>query len=103
MTARGWLGAAVVAVGLLILPLAFAPALTHLTLTFMKVDLMAFGGGGFMCRLDTRTVAGQSSGSATRARGCRCPLGLRSKLRRGNSEPDSSGHGVNLVIPAAGL
>jgi chromate transporter len=37
--------AAAVAACVLIVPLAFAPRLAQLDLTFMKIDLMAFGGG----------------------------------------------------------
>ena len=45
MTARGWVIAAGVALCVLLVPLAFAPVLAQLNLIFMKVDLMAFGGG----------------------------------------------------------
>ena len=45
MTARGWVIAAGVALCLVLVPLAFAPVLAQLNLIFMKVDLMAFGGG----------------------------------------------------------
>jgi len=45
MTPRGWAVAAVVAAALLLGPLAVDPPLASLNLTFMKVDLMAFGGG----------------------------------------------------------
>ena len=45
MTARGWVIAAGVALCLVLVPLVFAPVLAQLNLIFMKVDLMAFGGG----------------------------------------------------------
>ncbi len=45
MTTRGWIVAAIVAASVLLLPLTFAPRLAQLDLTFMKVDLLAFGGG----------------------------------------------------------
>ena len=45
MTRRAWIVAAIVAACVLLLPLTFAPILSQLNLTFMKVDLLAFGGG----------------------------------------------------------
>jgi chromate transporter len=45
MTPRGWLVAGGVALAVLVVPLALAPVLAQLNLIFMKVDLMAFGGG----------------------------------------------------------
>ncbi len=45
MTPRGWIVAALVAAFVLLVPLPFAPRLAQLDLTFMKVDLLAFGGG----------------------------------------------------------
>jgi chromate transporter len=56
MTPRGWLVAAGVAFCLLVAPLAFAPLLAQLDLTFMKVDLMAFGGGFTTIPLIQRAV-----------------------------------------------
>ena len=66
MTARGWVGASVVAVCVLLLPLAFAPALAHLNLTFMKVDLMAFGGGFTTIPLIQREVVDRYQWITTR-------------------------------------
>jgi chromate transporter len=45
VTVRAGLIAAVIAACLLLLPLLFDPGLAYLNLIFMKVDLMAFGGG----------------------------------------------------------
>lgn len=56
MTRGGWVAAVGVAVSLLLLPLAFAPALAHLNLVFMQVDLMAFGGGWTSIPLIQREV-----------------------------------------------
>ena len=66
MTARGWVGASVVAACVLLLPLAFAPALAHLNLTFMKVDLMAFGGGFTTIPLIQREVVDRLGWVSTR-------------------------------------
>jgi chromate transporter len=50
------MAAAGVAACVLIVPLAFAPILAHLNLIFMKVDLMAFGGGWTSIPLIQREV-----------------------------------------------
>jgi len=56
MTWRGWLAAVAITLGLLVLPLTFAPALAHLNLTLMQVDLLAFGGGYTVIPLLQRAV-----------------------------------------------
>jgi len=66
MTPRGWIVAAGVAVCVLLVPLAFAPVLAHLNLTFMKVDLMAFGGGFTTIPLIQREVVDRFGWVSTR-------------------------------------
>jgi chromate transporter len=66
MTFRGWVVAAVVAACVLVIPLAFAPLLTHLNLLFMKVDLMAFGGGWTSIPLIQREVVDRFAWLSTR-------------------------------------
>ena len=66
MTPCGWIGAAGVAVCVLLVPLAFAPVLAHLNLTFMKVDLMAFGGGFTTIPLIQREVVDRFGWVSTR-------------------------------------
>jgi len=66
MTPRGWLVAAGVALVILVVPLAFAPILAQLNLTFMKVDLMAFGGGFTTIPLIQREVVDRFGWVSTR-------------------------------------
>jgi chromate transporter len=66
MTARGWIVAALVAAGVLLLPLTFAPRLAQLDLTFMKVDLLAFGGGFTTIPLIQREVVDRFGWVSTR-------------------------------------
>jgi chromate transporter len=66
MTLRGWVVAAVVAACVLIAPLAFAPILAQLNLLFMKVDLMAFGGGWTSIPLIQREVVDRFGWLSTR-------------------------------------
>jgi len=66
MTPRGWMVAAVVAACVLIVPLAFAPILAQLNLIFMKVDLMAFGGGWTSIPLIQREVVDRFGWVTTR-------------------------------------
>jgi len=66
MTSRGWAMAALVAACVLLLPLAFAPVLAHLNLTFMKVDLLAFGGGFTTIPLIQREVVDRFGWVSTR-------------------------------------
>ena len=66
MTARGWVIAAGVAACVLLVPLAFAPVLAQLNLIFMKVDLMAFGGGFTTIPLIQREVVDRFGWVTTR-------------------------------------
>ena len=66
MTRRGWMVAAGVAACVLLSPLAFAPRLAHLNLIFMKVDLMAFGGGWTSIPLMQREVVDRFGWLTTR-------------------------------------
>ena len=66
MTARGWVIALGVALGVLLVPLAFAPVLAQLNLIFMKVDLMAFGGGFTTIPLIQREVVDRFGWVTTR-------------------------------------
>ena len=66
MTLRGWVVAAAVAACVLIVPLAFAPILAQLNLLFMKVDLMAFGGGWTSIPLIQREVVDRFGWVSTR-------------------------------------
>ena len=66
MTPRGWVVAAGVALCVLLVPLAFAPVLTQLNLIFMKVDLMAFGGGFTTIPLIQREVVDRFGWVTTR-------------------------------------
>jgi len=66
MTLRGWVVAAAVAACVLIVPLAFAPILAQLNLIFMKVDLMAFGGGWTSIPLIQREVVDRFGWVSTR-------------------------------------
>jgi chromate transporter len=66
MTARAWIVAALVAAGLLLLPLAVDPGLALLNLIFMKVDLMAFGGGFTTIPLIQREVVDRFQWITTR-------------------------------------
>jgi chromate transporter len=66
MTPRGWVAAAGVALCVLLVPLAFAPVLAQLNLIFMKVDLMAFGGGFTTIPLIQREVVDRFGWVTTR-------------------------------------
>jgi chromate transporter len=66
MTPRGWVVATGVALCVLLVPLAFAPVLTQLNLIFMKVDLMAFGGGFTTIPLIQREVVDRFGWVTTR-------------------------------------
>jgi chromate transporter len=66
MTPRGWVIAAGVALCVLLVPLAFAPVLAQLNLIFMKVDLMAFGGGFTTIPLIQREVVDRFGWVTTR-------------------------------------
>jgi len=66
MTPRGWVIAAGVAACVLLVPLAFAPVLAQLNLIFMKVDLMAFGGGFTTIPLIQREVVDRFGWVTTR-------------------------------------
>jgi chromate transporter len=66
MTPRGWVVAAGVALCVLLVPLAFAPVLAQLNLIFMKVDLMAFGGGFTTIPLIQREVVDRFGWLTTR-------------------------------------
>ncbi len=66
MTPRGWVVAAMVAASVLLLPLPFAPRLAQLDLTFMKVDLLAFGGGYTTIPLIQREVVDRLGWVSTR-------------------------------------
>jgi len=66
MTPRGWVVAAGVALCVLLVPLAFAPVLAQLNLIFMKVDLMAFGGGFTTIPLIQREVVDRFGWVTTR-------------------------------------
>lgn len=66
MTPRAWAAAALVAACLLLLPLAFDPGLADLNLIFMKVDLMAFGGGFTSVPLIQREVVDRFQWITTR-------------------------------------
>jgi chromate transporter len=66
MTPQSRIVAAAVAACLLVVPLAFAPNLSRLNLTFMKVDLMAFGGGFTTVPLIQREVVDRFKWVSTR-------------------------------------
>ncbi len=66
MTPRGWIVAGLVAAAVLLLPLSFAPRLAQLDLTFMKVDLLAFGGGFTTIPLIQREVVDRFGWVSTR-------------------------------------
>lgn len=66
MTPRAWIAAACVAAGLLLLPLAVDPRLASLNRIFMKVDLMAFGGGFTTIPLIQREVVDRFQWITTR-------------------------------------
>jgi len=66
MTFRGRIVSASIAACLLILPLPLAPNLARLNLTFMKVDLMAFGGGFTTIPLIQREVVDRIGWVSTR-------------------------------------
>jgi len=66
MTVRGWMVAALVIAGVLLAPLPFAPRLAQLDLTFMKVDLLAFGGGYTTIPLIQREVVDRFGWVSTR-------------------------------------
>jgi chromate transporter len=66
MTLRGWIVAVAVAACLLLLPIPFAPDLARLNLTFMKVDLLAFGGGFTTVPLIQREVVDRFGWVSTR-------------------------------------
>ena len=66
MTARGWVIAAGVALCLVLVPLVFAPVLAQLNLIFMKVDLLAFGGGFTTIPLIQREVVDRFGWVTTR-------------------------------------
>src|SRR5512136_953118 len=66
MTVRGWVIAAGLAACILLVPLVFAPILAQLNLIFMKVDLMAFGGGFTTIPLIQREVVDRFGWVTTR-------------------------------------
>lgn len=66
MTPRAWIVAAIVAACVLLLPLTFAPVLASLNLIFMKVDLLAFGGGFTTIPLIQREVVDRFGWVSTR-------------------------------------
>ncbi|HSB72349.1 MAG TPA: chromate transporter [Candidatus Methylomirabilis sp.] len=66
MTPRGCLIAVGVALIVLAVPLAFSPVLAQLDLIFMKVDLMAFGGGFTTIPLIQRDVVDRFGWVSTR-------------------------------------
>jgi len=66
MTPRARIVAAVVAACVLLLPLTFAPILSSLNLIFMKVDLLAFGGGFTTIPLIQREVVDRFGWVSTR-------------------------------------
>jgi chromate transporter len=66
MTPRAWIAAAAVAACLLLMPLALDPVLADLNLIFMKVDLMAFGGGFTTIPLIQREVVDRFQWITTR-------------------------------------
>ena len=66
MTARGWIVATLVAAAVLVAPLAFDPRLAQLDLTFMEVDLLAFGGGFTTIPLIQREVVDRFGWVTTR-------------------------------------
>jgi chromate transporter len=66
MTPRARIVAAIVAACVLLLPLPFAPVLSQLNLTFMKVDLLAFGGGFTTIPLIQREVVDRFGWVSTR-------------------------------------
>ncbi len=66
MTRPGWVVAALVAASVLLLPMAFAPRLAQLDLIFMKVDLLAFGGGFTTIPLIQREVVDRFGWVSTR-------------------------------------
>ena len=66
MTRRAWIVAAIVAACVLLLPLTFAPVLAYLNLIFMKVDLLAFGGGFTTIPLIQREVVDRFGWVSTR-------------------------------------
>ncbi len=66
MTRPGWIVAALVAATLLLLPIGFAPRLAQLDLIFMKVDLLAFGGGFTTIPLIQREVVDRFGWVSTR-------------------------------------
>ena len=66
MTPRARIVAAIVAACVLLLPLTFAPILSQLNLTFMKVDLLAFGGGFTTIPLIQREVVDRFGWVSTR-------------------------------------
>lgn len=66
MTRRGWVIAVGVALCVVLVPLAFAPVLAQLNLIFMKVDLMAFGGGFTTIPLIQREVVDRFGWVTTR-------------------------------------
>jgi len=66
VTRRAWIVAAIVAACVLLLPLTFAPVLAYLNLIFMKVDLLAFGGGFTTIPLIQREVVDRFGWVSTR-------------------------------------
>jgi chromate transporter len=66
MTPRARVAAAIVAACLLLLPLPFAPVLSELNLIYMKVDLLAFGGGFTTIPLIQREVVDRFGWVSTR-------------------------------------
>ena len=66
MTPRARIVAAIVAGCVLLLPLTFAPILSSLNLIFMKVDLLAFGGGFTTIPLIQREVVDRFGWVSTR-------------------------------------
>jgi chromate transporter len=66
VTRRAWIVAAIVAACVLLLPLTFAPVLAYLNLIFMKVDILAFGGGFTTIPLIQREVVDRFGWVSTR-------------------------------------
>jgi chromate transporter len=56
MSARGWLIAALLGAALVMLPRLWSPALSQLSLSFMKIGVLAFGGGFAMIPLIQQEV-----------------------------------------------
>jgi chromate transporter len=66
MTGRGWLAAALLGAALLLLPRLWSPALGQLSLSFMKIGPLAFGGGFAMIPLIQQEVVVRLGWMSTR-------------------------------------